>query len=90
MTFKTLASILISGNSDGLVLDYKVYVYGVSEEFIWLIVSHTNPDTVTELINMLLWHHGHTVAELPSLREKRASLVAHTVKYLPAMHEIQL
>ena len=90
MTFKTLASILISRNSDGLVLDYKVYVYGVSEEFIWLIVSHTNPDTVTELINMLLWHHGHTVAELPSLREKRASLVAHTVKNLPAMHEIQL
>ena len=65
-------------------------MYGVSDDFIWLIVSHTNPDTVTELINMLLWHHGHTVAELPSLREKRASLVAHMVKNLPAMHEIQL
>ena len=65
-------------------------MYGVSEEYIWLIVSHTNPHRVTELINMLLWHHKHMVAELPSLRGKRASLVAHTVKNLPAMHEIQL
>ena len=93
MTFKTLASILIFGNSDlynVLVLDYKVYVYGVSEEYIWVAVSYTNPDTVSELINMLLWHHGHRAAELSSLRGKRASLVAHMVKNLPAIQETQL